>query len=332
MYNKHFMDLLEIQEYTIDFINSLIENEVEENIHLDYKASGALGKKDEKKFEIVKDVSAFANSDGGILIYGLTEENHKPKDIDFVDGNVFTKEWMENIIHQIQPHIDGITIHPIRENGNIGHSIYVVKVPRSDKAPHMARDHRYYKRFNFKSEPMEDYEVKDILHRKYSPALQIVNGTLQDENVREGDKVVTFAFKAWIRNIGKVISKDYKFSASFFNLPKGTSGNYQPSEGKVLSMYVCEYCWKMTSPSKEPLFPGELIETGHYNILIPIETSPDDIWGKVYIKMTLLYEDGGKDTMLVNLDENNKVELFDEEEISAYIKKDLPDFSMADIL
>ena len=43
------MDLLEIQEYTIDFINSLIENEVEENIHLDYKASGALGKKDEKE-------------------------------------------------------------------------------------------------------------------------------------------------------------------------------------------------------------------------------------------------------------------------------------------
>ena len=48
--------------------------------------------------------------------------------------------------------------------------------------------------------------------------------------------------------------------------------------------------------------------------------------------MTLLYEDGGKDTMLVNLDENNKVELFDEEEITAYIKKDHPDFSMADML
>lgn len=69
------MDLLEIQEYSIEIIESLIANEVEENIHLDYKASGALGKKDEKKSEIVKDVSAFANSDGGIIIYGLTEED-----------------------------------------------------------------------------------------------------------------------------------------------------------------------------------------------------------------------------------------------------------------
>ena len=159
------MDLFEIQEYTIDDINSLIANEVEENIHLDYKASGALGKKDEKKSEIVKDVSAFANSDGGIIIYGLTEENHRPKEFDFVDGNVFTKEWLENIIHQVQPHIEGIIIYPIRNDGNIEQSIYVVKIPRSEKAPHMARDHKYYKRFNFKSEPMEDYEVKDILPR-----------------------------------------------------------------------------------------------------------------------------------------------------------------------
>lgn len=155
------MDFFEIQDYTIADINSLLANEVEENIHLDYKASGALEKKDDKKYEIVKDVSAFANSDGGIIIYGLTEENHKPKNFDFVNGNVFTKEWLENIIHQVQPHIEGVVIYPLRIDGNIEQSIYIVKIPRSDKAPHMARDHRYYKRFNFMSEPMEDYEVKD---------------------------------------------------------------------------------------------------------------------------------------------------------------------------
>lgn len=326
------MDLFDIQEYSIDDINSLIANEVEENIHLDYKASGALEKKDEKKSEIVKDVSAFANSDGGIIIYGLKEENHKPKELDSVDGNIFTKEWLENIIHQVQPRIEGIIIYPIRIDGNIEQSIYVVKIPRSYKAPHMARDHKYYKRFNFKSEPMEDYEVKDILYRKYSPTLQIVDGRLQDEDVKEGDETVTFSFNAWIRNTGRVISKDYKFSASFFNLPKGTSCNYKPLEGKLLSMNVCDYCWKMTSPSKEPLFPGELIETGHYKFQIPITSTPDKIFGKVYIKMTLLYEDGGKDTMLVNLDEKNKVELYGEKDISDFVKKDHPDFDLTDIL
>ena len=38
------MDLLEIQEYSIEIIESLIANEVEENIHLDYKASGRMKK------------------------------------------------------------------------------------------------------------------------------------------------------------------------------------------------------------------------------------------------------------------------------------------------
>ena len=97
-------------------------------------------------------------------------------------------------------------------------------------------------------------------------------------------------------------------------------------------MYVCDYCWKMTSPSKEPLFPGELIETGHYQFHIPIANDLDEIFGKVYIKMTLLYEDGGKDTMLVNLDEKNKIELYGEEDIIDFVKKDHPDFSLTDIL
>ena len=69
---------------TLDKISSLIDEKVEENLHLDYKAAAALGKTDGKKNEISKDVSSFANSDGGILIYGIKEYdekgmNHLPK-------------------------------------------------------------------------------------------------------------------------------------------------------------------------------------------------------------------------------------------------------------
>lgn len=58
------MFFYELDEYTLADVNSLITNEVEEDIHLDYKASGALDKADNKRTEITKDVSAFANSDG----------------------------------------------------------------------------------------------------------------------------------------------------------------------------------------------------------------------------------------------------------------------------
>src|SRR5262249_49751212 len=33
------------------------------------------------------------------------------------------------------------------------------------RAPHQANHHRYYKRSNFESKPMEDYEVRDLMRR-----------------------------------------------------------------------------------------------------------------------------------------------------------------------
>lgn len=59
---------------TISDIDQLINNKVQENIHLDYKDSRAVDPK--KSDEIAKDASAFANSDGGVIIYGVAEDNN----------------------------------------------------------------------------------------------------------------------------------------------------------------------------------------------------------------------------------------------------------------
>lgn len=54
------MNLFDKEIYTIKDIQYLIDNGVEESIHLDFKAAGALPKDDKKKNEIAKDVSAFS--------------------------------------------------------------------------------------------------------------------------------------------------------------------------------------------------------------------------------------------------------------------------------
>ena len=74
-------------------------------------------------------------------------------------------------------------------------------------------------------------------------------------------------------------------------------------------MYVCEYCMKLTSPSKEPIFPGEIIEIGHYQFEIPIDKAID-AKKNVYMKLTLLYENGGKETLLTNIDENKEIMIY----------------------
>lgn len=96
---------------TLQDLKNMIKNQIQENIHLDYKRSSALSSKSSHR-EIAKDVSAFANSDGGCIIYGIEEDKHLPTRIDSgVDHDKYTREWLENVVtSNISPRIDGITI------------------------------------------------------------------------------------------------------------------------------------------------------------------------------------------------------------------------------
>jgi hypothetical protein len=162
-----------LTDYNLEYLNSLIENKIEENLNLEYKSSGSLGKQNDKKTEISKDVSSFANSDGGIIIYGIAEDenNHLPKEIDPIDRKQFSNEWLEQIIQsKIRPRLSDFKIHPI--DIDINKSVYVVEIKKSNTA-HQAEDKRYYKRFNFQSTAMYDYEVRDILNRSKNPEIEL---------------------------------------------------------------------------------------------------------------------------------------------------------------
>ena len=58
---------------------------------------------------------------------------------------------------------------PLPSKGQ-GRIAYVVNIPQSTTA-HQASDRRYYKRQNFKAEPMDDYEVRGTLNRAKNPIL-----------------------------------------------------------------------------------------------------------------------------------------------------------------
>jgi predicted HTH transcriptional regulator len=158
-------------------ILSLIKEQVQESLTLDYKKSDALAKTEGKKNELSKDVSAFANSAGGVILYGVEEDKHYPIQIDVgFDPNDISKEWIEQVINStIHPKIDGLRINQIALNqSSPGRVIYAVSIPAAtSRAPHQANDKRYYKRYNFQSVSMEDYEIRDIYRRSTIPDLWI---------------------------------------------------------------------------------------------------------------------------------------------------------------
>lgn len=248
-------------------IDSLISSKAEESLYLEFKSSGSFGVTDQKKNEIAKDVSAFANSDGGILIYGLNEVNHMADSHSFVDGNQFTKEWLENVItSRITRRIPYITVHPIRYNNDFLKTVYVVKVGRSYQAPHMTSEKKFYKRLNFQVLQMEEYEIRDAYNRTNKTALNFgdllitSNGnSMQAGRLNEARYNIGFQ----IKNDGSTIENQYKLE---FAIPLQLMQNPDPL---ILSKIRRENGVEIYSiPNKSPLFQEEITTLVTYPIVV----------------------------------------------------------------
>ena len=169
-----------------------------------------------------------------------------------VAGNIFTKEWIEQVAFRINRRISDLKIYPIRIEGDVSKSLYVVKIPRSNRSPHMAEDKRYYKRFNFSSVPMEEYEVRDSFNRAEIPFLNI-EGCSISRNGEEEDKS-NFIFAASIRNDGNVVAEYYKLVAYFYTAEM-LDFVVNPIFDKPKVSVLRKNQWKVSLPSSEYLYP-----------------------------------------------------------------------------
>lgn len=199
------------ENFTKEDIEQLITDKTEEAINLEFKAADAL----KNKKEMGKDISSFANSAGGIIIYGINEVNHCADSTSFINGNQLTKEWIENVIQtNIHRKVDGIEIYPIRFEGDFNKTVYVVKVPESDNAPHMSKDNRYYKRFNFQATPMEEYEIRQLYNKSKVTKLKISDNLLISIGSVTGPRSkpikISYTIGIQVENIGQVLEKAYK--------------------------------------------------------------------------------------------------------------------------
>jgi len=190
----------------------LITDEVEESTTLDYKAADALAKN--KKGEITKDVSALANTDGGLIIYGLKEhpqKRHVVEKLDPIDRKMFSKEWLDQVINNIRPHIDGLTIYPVPLSSGTHDVAYVVEVPKGVTA-HQATSLRYYRRRNFESVAIEDYELRELMSRASSPKASVSFDCRRTSSIGTAQHYVLLPK---VKNDGRKVIKDFKLTITF---------------------------------------------------------------------------------------------------------------------
>ncbi len=259
------------ETWTEEDLLLLINNKVEERHDLEYKRCAALELGDDrKKIEISKDVSALANSAGGTIVYGIIEDKHVPIEIDAgFDPSVISKERLEQVIlGNIRPRLQGIKINPIHLGTRApGKYAYVVHVPQASTA-HQASDKKYYKRFNFKCEAMEDYEIRDIMNRTTHPFLIPkfeIGPRLQERRAEDHKLFVT------IRNEGKVRAQHVKF---IFDTPslyaRAGTGFALTDNTRTNNTYGREWCRQTFQATQTILFPDDeliLKDLGYWGCL-----------------------------------------------------------------
>jgi hypothetical protein len=169
-----------LNDLDLEEIKRLKDNSIPESDLLDYKVDLI----DDDK--LVKHVSAFANSRGGFIVFGIEETGKGgiPKAIPGIDTAKVNKEKIEQILlSNLSPRVH--IRFKVIEHEVSGKSILIIQIPDSALKPHMDMSNRkFYKRYEFEASEMGETEVAE-LYRKRFFTYQEVNEYVQKVQSKE---------------------------------------------------------------------------------------------------------------------------------------------------
>lgn len=149
-----------------------------ENLYFDAKICAVPLSKEDKK-HLAEGLSGFANSDGGVLVYGLVAKGGDQKTPDVVSSVKPVRKLKQlhaevlSLVGQIvQPPVQKVQVVSRELSRTPGRGFLIIFVPRSDAFLHRsASDREYYRRHGHGFFRMEHYEIAEFYGRRRSPTL-----------------------------------------------------------------------------------------------------------------------------------------------------------------
>ena len=159
-------------------IDDYIASRQEENLHLDFKTVADVRFEHDDRKNLARALAGFANSDGGIIVWGLATA--KTADgIEYATGrqpitplSTFMAKLSQVTGEAANPAVSGVVHRRLVTAGDAG--LAVTYVPPSDFGPHMAKcgEDRYYRRSGDRFARMEHFEIADMFGRRPQPKLE----------------------------------------------------------------------------------------------------------------------------------------------------------------
>ena len=169
---------------SLDTIREIVSLGREEDLHLDFKTVGDPSLTADDRRSLAVALSGFANSDGGIVVWGVDARTN----VQGVDCAVGTKEIpnaplclsrLNELTGQcVSPLVDGVMHRSIISVGTAGFCLSLV--PASQSGPHMAkaREDRYFKRSGSSFYRMEHFDLEDMFGRRPKAILSVAHRLL----------------------------------------------------------------------------------------------------------------------------------------------------------
>lgn len=131
-------ETVKFKDITAAHLQALVDSGVTESRILEYKAA-MYGRDDQGKKEALKDITAFANTDGGHLIIGISEKNGELALAEGINSAAIDTEiqWLESLLRDaVEPRLIVYQIKSIPVSSN--QAAIIVHIPRSWTKPHRA--------------------------------------------------------------------------------------------------------------------------------------------------------------------------------------------------
>jgi hypothetical protein len=166
------------ESINLEMIREWIAERKEETVNLDFKLVGNSGMGKDDRNNLAKALSGFANSEGGILVWGVDARSDSDgvdcaQEIIGIDNVAKFLSKLNEFTSAVSPSVSGV-LHKkvIIEEGR---GLAVSLIPESDSGPHMAkaRLNQYFKRTGDKFLVMEHFDVADMFGRRKRPKLML---------------------------------------------------------------------------------------------------------------------------------------------------------------